>query len=141
MKTILFALIILTTFVSGADLEGTWKLQSYSTIDQIKKSPAYLSADDVTRGAMDAQFDTMLENGQYSFGPGDTLHYTDIQGTMMVTRRALYAFSNDTLYIKEIDRAFEREAFVHQLSADSLVISPIVQGKVGNGKMVFTRAK
>ena len=94
--------------------------------------------DENSRELLDKQFEAILTNGEYNFDK-DTLRYTDIQGQNLKTRKAHWVIKKNVITIKEIDRPFERQAFVHFLSKDSLVISPIIDEDVGDSQIIFSK--
>lgn len=119
-------------------LKGRWALRSYDAIDKIRTSPAYLFGDDKDREALEKQFMEILTKGEYNF-TADTLHYTDLEGGAIVYRDALWHLDGLVLYIDEINRPYHRQAFIHHVSQDSLVMSPIINGETGSARMRFVR--
>lgn len=117
---------------------GTWKIKSYDAIDNIKQSPAYKYGVESTRSQVDQMFLEILTKGEYHFEP-DTLRYSDLEKTKLVIRRAIWKINQDILTISEIDRPFEREALIRKLTADSLIISPIIEGVPANSRIRFVR--
>lgn len=134
-------IFVLHFFVQDTDEQkilGDWDLRHYDAIQKIKSSPRYQLGDPKARNAMDRQFEEMMKNGRYSFVK-DTLDYTDMEGTQIRYRVALWRMKDQILYITEIDRPFSRRAFIHHLSSDSLVMSPIIDNAVGDSKMIFRK--
>jgi hypothetical protein len=119
-------------------LKGEWTLQSYDVIDKIRSSPAYLYGDSNARQAIEKSFQEILTKGKYNFTT-DTLYYTDLDGGTIIYRNARWHVNGQVLYIDEIRRPFKREAFIHYISRDSLVLSPIINGQTGTSKMTFTK--
>ncbi len=139
-QLLLLSSLLLPISTQESVIHGSWKLRSYDAIDNIKNSPAYLFGDEKAVEMIDQQFETILAKGEYNFG-ADTLNYTDLEGTVLVYRRALWKIDGYYLKIKEIDRDYEREAYIRILKPDSLVLSPVIDGEVVESEMVFTRER
>jgi hypothetical protein len=120
------------------NLRGNWSLRSYDAIDKVRASPGYLFGDDKDRQALEKQFEEVLTKGAYIFS-ADTLHYTDLEGGAIIYRDALWHVKGQVLYIDEINRPYHRQAFIHFVTNDSLVISPIIEGIASTSKMKFVR--
>ena len=131
--------MILNIHFQNTSIYGIWKIRSYDVIDKIKQSPAYLFGDENGRKILDRQFEEVLSRGEYIFG-NDTLWYTDIQNNKLIQRRAFWKIDGNNLQIIEIDRRFDREAYIHKLNADTLIISPIIEGDLGKSKILFTKS-
>ena len=143
MKKVLIALLIISlmSFYSTDDpIIGQWKLISYDAIENIKQNPAYQYADDHTRSQIDKQFEEILSKGKYIFTK-DTLRYSDLEGTEIVNRRAIWTRKADELIISEIDRPFKRKAYIRKVSVDSLILSPILEDEISESRMRFVRYK
>ncbi len=138
-----YSIFLISTFLSlvfsNDKLQGKWKLNSFDTIDKIRLSETYLLASEEQRDLMEQRFEKVLDESYYHFS-NDSLFYSDLDRGIMVTRRALWELKDDVLTIKEIDRKYVRQALIRHVSKDSLVLSLIVEGKAGDGKLVFTRA-
>lgn len=132
--------LFLIVYMQNPSLVGTWKLKSDESIDKIKMSPAYLLGDANAREMIDHQFDEILSKGEYIFSNDNTLRYTDIENNQLVYRRAIWILEDKILKIKEIDRLYEREAYVHTLKADTLIFSPIIDGVASKSKIVFSKS-
>ncbi len=140
MKYSIFLIsIFLSLLFTNDKLQGKWKLHSFDTIDKIRLSETYLLATEEQRDLMEQRFEKVLDESYYHFS-NDSLFYSDLDRGIMVTRRALWELNDDVLTIKEIDRKYVRQALIRHVSKDSLVLSLIVEGKAGDGKLVFTRA-
>jgi hypothetical protein len=119
-------------------LLGDWELKHYEAIHKIKASSRYQMGDQKTRSALDKQFDEIMKNGGYSF-TRDTLDFAELEGTQVRYRVGLWRMKDQTLYITEINRPVTRRVFIHYLSSDSLVLSPVTENSVGEPKMVFKK--
>lgn len=139
-SSLLFFITLIFIQTTSDSIIGNWKIVSYDAIDKIKTSPAYLYGAAEVRQLIDEQFETILKSGAYNFKK-DTVYYSDLQEQALVTRSALWSLNEDILYFKEIDRPYERQAYVHHISQDSLVISPIINGTVGSSKIIFKKIK
>jgi hypothetical protein len=131
--------LFLIAYMQNISLIGTWKIESYDAIDKIRQSPTYITGDAYSREMIERQIDEILSKGEYIFS-NDTLRYTDLQNNKLVYRKAIWKIEGDILKIIEIDRPYEREAYVHNLNADTLIISPIIDGIVGDSKIVFSKS-
>lgn len=122
-------------------LISNWDLVHYTTIDDLKKSQQYATAEPFVKEMMDQQFAMVLQYTEYRFQEEGKMEYVDIipQDMTVVTRNATWELTNDTILIKETDRSYERKALIRSISKDSLVLSPIIEGTVGSGKLVFKR--
>ena len=128
--------------IPNKEIIGSWKLKSFDTIDFIRSSPEYAQGSQATREEIDGMVDLMLENTYYHFLDSENLVYTDLKGDEMIERKAVYKINDeDDLTMKEIERPFARQAKIIELTDDVLIISPVVNNKVGAGKMVFDRVK
>jgi hypothetical protein len=136
--SIIFSLFFLIQESDDQKLLGDWDLKHYDAIHKVKASPRYLLSDPKAKSVMDRQLDEMLKNGQYSFLK-DTLFYADMEGTQIKYRVGLWRMKGQTLYITELGRPFSRRAFIHYLSGDSLVLSPIVDEAVSDTRMIFKK--
>ncbi|WMN12405.1 hypothetical protein QYS49_33480 [Marivirga salinae] len=139
MKTFVILFFSFITFQqSTSTIEGRWKLVSYDVIEMIRLSPGYVNGDDYTRSQIEKQFDLILSKGEYNFEK-EQLVYTDLEGDNIKYRNAEYSINADTLFINEIDRDYKRKAFIRFINTDSLVLAPIIEGKVGNSNLIFNR--
>jgi hypothetical protein len=136
--SIIFSLFFLLQESDEQKLIGDWDLKHYDAIQKVKASPRYVMSDAKAKSLMDKQLDDMLKNGGYSFTK-DTLDYADLEGTQIKYRVGLWKMKGQILYITELGRPFSRRAFIHHLSADSLVLSPIVEEVVSDTKMIFRK--
>ena len=128
-------------FNSDPDLIfGRWKLVELEAIEAIRNSDGYLLADFDTQALADQQFQLALDSTTYEF-KRDTLFYTDIdtEALNMIHRRAIWKLIGDTIYVREIDRNYNREYFLRKASQDSLIFSSIINGMVTRSRYIFVR--
>ncbi|MFC5625161.1 hypothetical protein [Algoriphagus winogradskyi] len=67
------------------------------------------------------------------------MYYADIDGLRIAHRRAIWKLIGDTIYVREIDRNYNREYFLRKASQDSLIFSAIIIGKVTRSRYIFVR--
>ncbi len=130
-----------TLFYSDPNLIlGKWKIVELEAIEAIRNSDGYLLADFDTQTLADQQFQLALDSTTYEFRR-DTLYYTDIdtEALNMIHRIAIWKLIGDTIYVREIDRNFNREYFLRKASQDSLIFSAIINGKVTRSRYIFVR--
>ena len=119
-------------------LSGKWKFVHYEAIEFIRNSPAYAYGSKEEVEMMEKMFAQLYEEGHYTF-TNDTLYYSDFDKNSLITRRALFEINDTTLKIKEIDRPNIREALIQNITSDSLVLIPIINGTIGRSKMIFAK--
>lgn len=130
-----------TLFYSDPDLIlGKWKFVELEAIEAIRNSDGYLLADFDTQALADQQFQLALDSTTYEFKK-DTLYYTDIDGLRIAHRRAIWKLIGDNIYVRGIDRNYNREYFLRKASQDSLIFSSIFNGKVAKKRYIFARDK
>lgn len=135
-----FVIFYSTVFSQEKELLlGNWKLQSYEAIEKIRSSPGYYFGDSTSRAQIEKVFKRTLDSTYYEFKK-DTLIYTSIEGLEAVIRTALWELSGNTISIKETERNFERQAHLILVNKDTLIITPIIEGKIGSSKMLFTKS-
>lgn len=125
--------------VDTSQLIGKWKLKSYDTIELILSSPAFQQMPENTKKEMTDRIDQQLDNTVYHFVSNDSLIYTDIESGKVVHRKAIYNLNGTYLTLKEIDRPYSRQAKILKLNKQTLIFTPVVEGKDGKGEMVFVR--
>ena len=134
-------IFFITLFNSDPDLIfGRWKLVELEAIEAIWNSDGYLLADFDMQALADQQFQLALDSTTYEF-KRDTLFYTDIdtEALNMIHRRAIWKLIGDTIYVREIDRNYNREYFLRKASQDSLIFSSIINGMVTRSRYIFVR--
>ncbi|HPM29599.1 MAG TPA: hypothetical protein PLJ60_04615 [Chryseolinea sp.] len=102
-------------------------------------SPGYLLASDEERLAIERTTELLLDSSMYEFRADGMLEYTDLQNLKIVKRVAYWKISGDVLQIIERSRPYQREAKINELNENQLILTPIIDGQVSTGKMVFRR--
>lgn len=141
--TFLIALLSQTGFtqLNSQFLAKTWKLKSYDAIEKIKFSTAYTNGSAEMKKVFDKMAKLVLDSTRYDFKANGTLVYTDIELTNLevkvLRRNARWSIKGDTLTIEETERDYQRKAKIIKLTANQLVIIPIINGQDGSSQMVF----
>lgn len=123
------------------NLTGKWKLVKYDAFDKVKQSPAYLLGTEEEIQQYDNLVKLLLDSTTYDFRNNGTLLYSDVENQKLVKREARWIIQDSTLFITEINRPFKREAKILSLTPTQLIMSPIVQGAVGDSRMIFVPIK
>jgi hypothetical protein len=125
----------------STNLIGTWKMVKYDAFDKVKNSPAYLLGTDEEIQKYDNIVRLLLDSTTYDFRPDGIMVYTDMENQKLVNREARWTVEDSILFISELKRPYKREAKIISLTSSMLIMTPIIDGKVGDSKMTFTTNK
>ena len=122
-------------------LPKVWKLKSYDAIEKIKFSGAYTNGSEEMKKVFDKMAKLVLDSTRYDFKANGALVYTDIElsnlEVKIIKRNARWSIKSNVLLIEETERNYKRKAKIIKLTADQLVIIPIINGQDGSSQMVF----
>ena len=144
MKHILLFLILVlfAGTATGQDslrIISKWKLISYDAFEKVKTSPGYMLSTEEERQLVDKTSKLLLDSVQYEFKQDGLLVYKDLENLAIVERTAYWMLKGDILFINELKRPYSRQAKIIELSEHKLIITPIINGQVGDSKMIFTK--
>ncbi len=123
--------------IDAHQLEGTWKLVRYDAIDAIRDSPQYKAMPQAQKEELDLRLEEQLNNTFYRFDGKDQLQYTTFEGKKMLNRSANYEVLGDRIKIKDLQNQSSREAIIHSLKNNVLILIPVKKDGLGSEKMVF----
>ena len=139
----LLTLVVVCSYgQDSTKLINRWKLTKYDLLDNVKSSQAYLMADDESVKKFDEQIKLILDSVYYDFRADKVLIYVDIKNNKPTTRIAKWSLNKDEIsIIDESNKIYSRQAKVIKLTDNEFIISPIIDGNVGDSKMVFKAQK
>jgi hypothetical protein len=123
--------------LDAPQLEGKWKLISYEAIDAIRDSPQYKALPQTQKEELDLRLEEQLNNTIYIFDGKDQMQYTSFEGKKMLNREANYKVVGDRLIITDAKNQSNREALIHSLKDDVLILIPMKKDSLGSEKMIF----
>jgi hypothetical protein len=123
--------------LDALQLEGEWKLISYEAIEAIRDSPQYKAMPQAQKEELDLRLEEQLNNTLYIFDGKDQMQYTSFEGKQMFNREAKYRVVGDRLTITDAKNQSTREAVIHSLKDDILILMPMKKDNLGSEKMIF----
>jgi hypothetical protein len=137
---IIWLLLLTSNNLLGQDqssLIRKWKLVKYDAFEIVKKSEAYIFGTDEEIQKYDETVKLLLDSVTYDFRSDGLMVYTDMENQKLIKREANWTVADSILFISEIKRPFKREAKIISLTSSTLIISPVIEGKVSESKMTF----
>jgi hypothetical protein len=61
-----------------------------------------------------------------------------MENQKLIKREAKWTMADGILFISELKRPFKREAKIISLTPSTLIMSPVIDGKVSDSKMTFS---